>query len=248
MRVLDARGHSLDSKSVRYEWMSGDPLSVSPTGVTKCTRAGDANIRASVGNIASRVLVQCRPVQSVRFSMMVNLVVGDPPEDVAFEAKGPDGKPVSLLRGQITIDDSSIVAVDGMRIRGRVPGVTDVTLRIGDREAGMTVHVYEPAQTPERIQPGQHLAVPVLVADGEMRQWRLPAAPELYYVAMLSKPDNEQMPGLAVAGANCERGLAASSFFCLARHDASVIAYYPQHVASAKMLDGTLLVWRQPTF
>jgi hypothetical protein len=245
MRVFDAAGHTLESTGVRYQWTTGVPVSVSATGAVTCTQAGDATVRASLGPLATHVFLRCRPVRDVRALRMMNLVVGDSAQEVPFEAVDMDGRTVTLLTGQVKVGDSTIATLDGTRIRARAPGSTDVTMRVGDREGYMAVHVYERVRTPEGIRPGQHVAVSVRLAGGEMRQWRISASPELYFVAMLPDHDEQQMPRLAIVGANCRPALDSHSFFCLAQHEASVIVYHPQQVDPAQELIGTLAVWRQ---
>jgi len=245
VQVLDEAGHVLADTAVRYRRMAGVPVSVSATGVATCTEPGDATVRASLGSLATQLLLRCRPVRSVRALRMLNVVAGGPAQDLPFEALGVDGQPVTLLTGKITLEDSTVAAIEGVRIRGRRQGSTGVTMRVGDRQAFMSMHVYEQRRTPEGILPGEHVAVPVRLAGGEMRRWRISASPELYFLEMLPDRDEQSMPRLTIVGASCGPALSAHSFFCLAQHDASVIVYHPQQVDSAQELSGTLAVWRQ---
>src|SRR5687768_14427028 len=80
VRVLDARGRGLDSTGVRYEWTSGAPITVSNSGMTTCTQTGDAKVRASLGQLVTDIVVYCRPVRDVRGLLMINLVLGAPPQ------------------------------------------------------------------------------------------------------------------------------------------------------------------------
>ena len=244
IQVLDAAGRLLPDTGVRYLWTSGVPVSVSATGEATCTQPGDATVRASLGSLATQLLLRCRPVRDLRGVRMMNLVVGDPAQELPFEAVGVDGRRVTLLTGQVIVGDSAVARLEGLRIRARAPGTTWVTMRVGDREGFMSVHAYERVPTPEGIRPGQHVAVPVRLTGGEMRRWRIPAAPELYFLAMLPDRDAQQMPALAIVGANCVPWLDAHSYFCLAQHDASVIVYHPQQADPAQELSGTLAVWR----
>ncbi|MCY7380042.1 MAG: hypothetical protein LH467_11995 [Gemmatimonadaceae bacterium] len=185
MRVLDAAGHVLPDTGVRYRWSAGVPVPVSSTGVVTCTQPGDATVHASLGPLTTRLTLRCRPVLDVRAFRMLNIVVGGPVAEVPFLAVDADGQRVTQLRGQITVEDSSVATVnvtaEGKQLlRARAAGSTALNVRIGDRDAHMEVHVYERASTPEGIRPGQHLAVPVQVRGGDMRQWRLAASPELY--------------------------------------------------------------------
>jgi hypothetical protein len=243
--VLDAAGRHLDSSGVRYRWTAGAPVSVSTTGVVKCVDAGDATVRASLGSLVSHLIVLCRPVRDVRTIRMMNLVVGDPAQELPFEAVDVNGRPVTLLAGEVTVKDSTIVTVEGVRIRARAAGYTELTMRVGDQLGFASVHVYEPAQSPEGIRRGQRVAVPVRLAGGEMRRWRISASRENYFLAILPDDDALATPALAIVGANCVPGLGPNSYFCLAQSDASVIVYHPQRVDSAQKLSGTLAVWRQ---
>ena len=245
MKVLDSSGHELDSAGVRYGWVSGVSVPVSSTGVITCTQAGDATVRASLGALTTNLLLHCRPLHEVRTPGMMNLIAGGPAQDVPFDAIGMDGRPVTLLAGRIGVGDSTIASLHGRQIRGLASGSTGLTMSFGDRGAFMEVHVYERARSLERILPGQHLAIPVELAGGEMRRWRLPASSENYFLMMLSGEDGEELPGLAIVGANCKREFGAHTFYCLALHDAEVIVYHPQRTRSTQRVSGTLAVWRQ---
>lgn len=245
VQVLDAAGHVLPETGIRYKWISGAPVLVSATGAATCTQPGDAWVRASLGPLSTDLLLRCRPVREVRSLLMMNLVVGDPPHELPFAAVGVDGHPVTLLTGQATVWDTTIATLEDLRVRARAPGVTGLDMRIGDRLAHASVHAYERRDTPEGIRPGQHVAVSVRLAGGEMRRWRLPAGPELYFLAMLPNGEEDRMPRMAIVGANCDPGLGPHSYFCVAQHDAVVFLYHPQHADSAQELSGTLAVWRQ---
>lgn len=241
VQVLDATGHALQSTGVRYRWESGTPASVTPAGVVTCTQRGDATLRAWLGAVATSIRLRCRPVHDVRAPAMLDVIIGGRSRDVPFEALDADGRRVTLLAGQIAVGDSTVLSLTGSRIRGRKAGSTWVTVRMGDRDSFSSVHVYERVPTPERIRPGQHLAVPVRLMGGEMRRWRIPAG--FYFLAMVPDGDEQATPRLAVVDANCTR--AVGHLLCAARNEAFVIAYYPQGVDSAQVLRGALAIWRQ---
>lgn len=245
IRVLDARNRALQNSGVSYRWTGGMPLAISSTGIATCTQSGDATVRASLGAVATNFLVRCRPVRAVKALRMLNLVVGGPAEDLPFAAIGIDGQPVTLLTGEVALQDSSVASVNGIRIRARAEGSTGLTMRVGNRSAFAAVHAYRGAASPEGIRPGQHIAVPVSLAKGEMRKWRLAASPQFYFVAMLPDSDERPMPRLAIVGATCNPALGPHTYFCFAREDASLIVFYPQDVGLPPRLSGTLAVWRQ---
>jgi hypothetical protein len=248
-QVLDSAGHVLPDTGVRYRWLSGTPLGVTSRGVATCTQAGDAVVGASLGQLSTQLVLMCRPVHRVNASAEVNLVVGDS-AGVPFLAYDAKGSIVSLLRGELSVEDSSVatlaVAADDTRfVRARAPGFTILDVHIGDRIASAGVHVYERASSLEGIRPGQSLAVPVELRGGDMREWHLPAGRETYNVTMLANGEPLHPPRLAIAGANCvQHGTA--SFMCVALQGASLFVFHAREGDQTRAAGGTLLVWRHP--
>jgi hypothetical protein len=199
MRALDADGRPLRSANVRYRWIAGIPLSVRPSGVVTCTRPGDATVRASVGTVATTVLLRCRPVKEVRVEMGIDLVVGDSGHDLAFMALAPDGRPVNLLTGELHVEDSTIATLKGIHIRPVAPGRTFVTVHIGDGVSGTVVSVYEPVRTLEGLRPDQLLVVaPVRLARGDTIRWPLPIG--RFWMRYDRASDAQPIPTFAVDG------------------------------------------------
>lgn len=245
VRVLDAAGRELPDPEVRFRRISGAPVPVSPDGDVTCAQPGDAVVRATLGAATTEIVLHCRPVRELRAPMMLNLFVGDTAQPLPFQAIGADGRHVPLLAGRLSVGDSTIATLEGTRIRARAPGVTWASVRVGRHDAGMSVHVYERRTTPEGLEPGDHVAVPVRLTAGEMRRWTLAASPEPYFVMMLPERDEQAMPGVAIVGARCVPAMGPHTFFCLTREDASVIVYHRSHAAPERELRGTLTVWRQ---
>lgn len=244
--VFDADGHTLPSTGVRYRWISGTPAKVTPGGIVTCTQPGDASVRVSLGAVATTTLLRCRPVRDVRAPDVLALVVGDPAQRVDVEALDADGHPVTLLAGSMSAGDSTIVTLDGQRVRARAAGTTWVTTRIGDGESDTRVHVYERATSPEAIRRGQHLAVSVRLSTGEMHEWRLPASRERYFMRMIPDPSAESMLRIAIVGANCVPWFDARSFQCAAPHGATVFTYRAASAGPARPSSGRLAIWREP--
>src|SRR6266699_1807855 len=72
------------------------PIAVSTKGAVTCTHAGDAAVRASLGTLATHILVRCRPVHEIRVvGGVLNLVVGYPPQALVFEAVDSAGRRVT---------------------------------------------------------------------------------------------------------------------------------------------------------
>jgi hypothetical protein len=246
VQLVDATGHLLPDTGVRYEWMSGVSVPVSSRGVVTCTRAGDATVRASLGELATLFRVRCRPVHEVHGGGEIRLVVGDPPQDLLFEAVDTAGQSVSPLAARVSVTDSTVVTLEGWRVRARAPGQAGVEIYIGDEWAHYFVRVYEPARTLEGIRPGQHLVVPVRLAAGEMHRWELPPSPPNYFLTVLPDRDTQQTPRLAIERANCLRGAFPEGYSCFALEGASVIVYHPRQGDPAQLWSGALAVVREP--
>ena len=155
-----------------------------------------------------------------------------------------DGHDVTLLAGRISVGDTTIVSLEGHRIRPLAAGNTGLTMSFGNRGASRTYTctiARGHSRNSSRPTPGH--------SGGRDRRrdarWRLPASQENYFVMILPDSDGHQVPSLAIVGANCIRALDRHSFFCLALHDASVIAYHSQRAEAGQKLSGMLAVWRE---
>ena len=243
MHVLDAAGHALPDTGVRFQWTSGLAVPVSDKGVLKCTQAGDATLRASLGALVTPFLVRCRPVHDVFGGHVLNLLVGDSSQVVSFAPVDSAGRPVTLFTAGISYD-SAIVTLEGWRIHARAPGSASIDVYIGDSWAHWFVQVYERAQSLEGMRPGDHRAVPVRVAGGEMRSLQLPPSPPTYSVVILPGRDTLRVPRLAVLASNCAGGLTTSrrGYFCFALPGAAVVAYHPKNEHPKEAWSGTIAV------
>ena len=200
MRVLDAEGRLLPDTGVRYTWVAGAPVSVSARGVVTCARAGDATVRASLGPLSTNLLLRCRPVREVRAGYWTDFVLGDSARELDVVAVGVDGRLVTLLGAWLSVDDSSVAVLHGLRVHPRSPGETRVGLRVGDRTADFMVRVFEPVPTFERLRSDQRLvAAPVRLARGTSVRWPLPMG--RFYLSLLPTPNAKAAPTLAVDGA-----------------------------------------------
>ena len=176
MSVLDARGHRLERTEVRYQRISGAPIQVSTRGVIKCTRPGDAIVRASLAALHRDFVIHCEPVQKIRDAGWGDFVVGQPPGTLTVDAIGLDGQSVTRIGARLRVEDSTIATLDSSgRLRPLRPGQTWVDIEIGDRRAGDFVTVYEPVRTFEGLGPDQRWVVaPIRLTRGASIRWPLP--------------------------------------------------------------------------
>jgi hypothetical protein len=251
-QVFDARGHVLPNTGVRFAWASATSVSLTRGGVVTCTHAADATLRASFGDITKSVLVRCRPVHELFGGGGVNLVLGDPPYDIVFEAVDSARRRVRPLTAVLTVDDTTVVSREGWSIRARHAGSTGVDVWVGDAWAHWFVQVFEPAASFDSIRPGQYLVVPVRLAAGEQRSWQIPPSRRVFGVKMLPPigGDTLHVPQLTVVGANCLQespGFATQplGYSCMAWQGAVVIAFHPRNVDPAREWRGLVAVTRE---
>jgi len=220
-------------------------VTVSPTGVVTCTERGDATVRASLGLLSTRFLVRCRPIREIRAMIWNDFVLGDPERELPVDFVGLDSLSVTRIAGQVTIRDSTVATVKGVRIRPLSPGRTNVELRVGDEWTSAAVTVFEPVRSLASLRPDQRfVAAPVRLARGESVRWPLPTG--LFYLVILPGPEGAAPPVMAVSGAiMCLPKLRPRvyRFGCLARSaDALLTVAHPG--SSAAYAAGTIALER----
>lgn len=243
VRILDGAGRALADTGVRFAWVSGDPIAVSSSGHVACTRRGDATVGATLAGIATQFILRCRPVQALRFGGPVQLVLGDSAQPIPVTAYGPDNRTVDLIAGSVRVGDSSLVALQGLRVRPRRWGASIVTVAVGDVQATTGLHVYAPAVTLAGLEREPRLvAVPLRLAPGEQRRWELP-----WGSWMLSMwPEEDALGGLQlrIEGAGCRptEQISRRRYLCSVTGRASVVVYAPWSAGATQMLQGTLAI------
>lgn len=254
VHVLDAAGRTVAGAPVRYAWLSGDSLPVTPTGDVTCTRSGDAAVGAASGRLTTRLLVRCRVVEYVRLPGPLQFVLGDSalsrPFPLPVAAYGADGRPVTLLTGSARVRDSSVATLRGLTLYPRARGITIAGTHFGDRDAAMGVHVYQRVGTLAaldtllRVRPKQRLfAVPLRLERGEYRRQALP--PGEWMLAMLPESDSTaERVRLRIDGARCTDHFlnAPRRWGCSAGPGASVTVYRPFGRVEVPAASGYLLV------
>lgn len=176
MRVLDAAGHRLERTDVRYQRISGVPITVSTRGIVLCKQRGDAVVRASLATLHKDFVIHCQPIRTLRSAGWGNFVVGESARILSVDAVGLDGNPVTRIAARLRVDDSTIATLDGDgRLRPLRPGNASIDVEIGDRLTRAEVTVFEPVRTFEGLRPDQRWVVaPIHVTRGASLRWPLP--------------------------------------------------------------------------
>ncbi|HEY0929652.1 MAG TPA: hypothetical protein VGE27_07005 [Gemmatimonas sp.] len=149
IRVLDADGRLLPDSGVRYAWIGGAPVSVSERGIVTCAHSGDAKVRASLGSLATTLHLLCRPVRAVSAGFWADFVLGESGRDLDVTAVDVDGRLATRLGARLSVEDSTVAVLSGLRVEPRSPGETRASLRVGDRTTDFFVRVFEPVSTLE---------------------------------------------------------------------------------------------------
>lgn len=211
MKVMDKHGLPLSAKGVRFHQISGQPVSISGSGVVKCSDVADAMVLATVGTVSTSVALHCRPVQVLRADPWMDFVQGDSPRVVQYAALSPQGTFVSDLRGTMKVDDEGVAVVrDNRIVEPKTVGATPLTIRIGDKTSIVEVTVYQLVPSFENLSRTQtYPAVAVRLALGKPVTHALPRG--TFWLKYLPRTANDPSPDISVLGhARCTAGSRSS--------------------------------------
>lgn len=254
VQVVDARGHSLNPSGVRFRWMSGAPIRVSQNGLVTCAESGDAQVRISLGAISHELLLRCRPVSDIKQVWDAwNFVVGDSAHTLPISATGPDGKPVDLVAGSASVRDSDVASLNGLSVRPKAAGRTELDVTVGDDSVEVPIIVYERASSPAALRVGQAFVSTMRLAGGDVRRW--PLQPGLYKLSLETKSTSSSAAGagdqdstarlvLAMQNANCVDAGPDQDYMCVALAHAAVVIYAPRNARPEREFTGHLSVLR----
>ncbi|HEY4129593.1 MAG TPA: hypothetical protein VGM50_03205 [Gemmatimonadaceae bacterium] len=209
IHVLDARGHTLEALGVHYEWVGGDHIDISPTGVLTCHARGDATVRASLADVVSVVTVRCRPVVGIRHTSWIDFLPGDPPKMLAFEAVDAAGQVVTQLRGSIRIADTAVASLNQSTLTPRGVGTSSVTIGIGDKRVRAAVIVHELVKRFDNLRSDQrNVAIVMSVARGDTVEYPIPTG--TMWVKWLPRGATTTPPTITMQGPGfCQDGQAS---------------------------------------
>jgi hypothetical protein len=228
MRVLDADGKAISGAPVRFAWESGLPIAVSEAGEVQCTRRGIASVRASLGDLVTRIKIDCQPVMAVYTKEWYNLIVGGPPATLLLGGWGTDGKPVTRLAADVGVINTDIATTDGTSLRAHAPGRTSLTVRVGLNAANAMITVFEPVPTLTGLRDDQlYVIASAEIKPNQTVRWPLPAG----NFSLVNHIDREgSAPVMGVAGdVSCHPtpGRGVYRTFCGANAGASVTLTHP---------------------
>lgn len=254
VRALDARGHAIATGPIRFTWIGGDSVPVTGDGAVTCTKSGDLAVRAALGALTLRLIVQCRRVENVRMPGPFQFVLGDAalsrPIPLSFVAYDASAHPISPTTATAGVGDSAVARLHGLVLSPQGRGITWAGVRIGERDGVMGVHVYQRVDTLAaldtllRVRDVQRLfAVPLRLARGDMRRQRLPRGD--WMLVMLPEADaTKGRIHLRVEGASCQERFLNTPrrWGCHVDSSATVVLYRPSGGSQPAEATGYLLV------
>jgi hypothetical protein len=182
-------------------------MQLSSTGEVRCATRGDATVRATFEHLIKEFELRCRPVASIDAPSWIDLVVGDSARDLAFVAYGPDGSPVTELRGVISVEDRSIIAAEGTTIRPKRAGQTFAAIEVGNVRKAIPIAVYQLVKSfvDGSPKPRTLMAMHVSLSRGDTIEVPLPTA--AFWVTYFSKRRDVAPPTIELRGAgSCTTG------------------------------------------
>jgi len=243
IRLVDSAGRTTRSRGLRYTRASGDSLRVAADGRVTCPWPEDAAVRISQGSLATRVVVKCRPIASFHFAPPIHFAVGDSAQAPVLNAIGPDGKPVSPIEASASSRDTTVARVHDGRVEPVGRGLTRIDVEAGGLSSFVFVEVLEQVASPERLAVNQEFQVPLRLAGGEMRSWRL--APGLYELRLdASGREGPRAGSLALAAfnANCARYSDRDGHYSCVTGDRGAVIVRNPMPAGARSADSALFV------
>jgi hypothetical protein len=126
IRAFDASDRSVPVVGMHYVRTAGDSIHVTADGIVTCAQRGDATVRASLGAIASEIVLRCRPVKKLHIAGPIQFVLGDSSQVIPLEALDVDDRAVDLIAGSVSTMRADVVGVEsGLRVSARGRGLTD---------------------------------------------------------------------------------------------------------------------------
>ena len=222
VQSVDAQGHAARVRDAYWQAVGEVPFTLSADGTVHCTTAGDGTVDVSRGDTRARLVVRCRPLQSLRVRLPALLEVGGPPVAYVLEGVGPRGEAVDQLAGRVGVRDTSIVDLRDTLLLPRRRGVTSLHVALAHCELDKPLEVIERVRDPSALEASQLYEDTLTLVPEEIRSWTL--RPNLYALGLVA--DSQAQPSLdfGMAGANCARSsYDVRALSCLNRAPAQVV-------------------------
>ena len=251
VQVLDARGHTLKQSGMRFRYISGAPIRMSQNGIVTCGVVSDALVRVSVSDLSRDFLIRCRPIRMMDILNFDDFIEGDPPTRLNLVAQAPDGRSVGLVAGTLIVTDTTVAALDGLYLRPKKPGSTQVVVFAGDRKAVLRVEVLKRMDSPMNLKPFQAFSAQLEMHTGETKRWSIGRGLHIFSLDDGAGTEpitsrNTAAPGLTLASlnANCVEIGSHQRVMCAALKDAEVIVYAPRRGTADAVFKDRLVIRR----
>ncbi|HEX5970963.1 MAG TPA: hypothetical protein VFY85_03495 [Gemmatimonadaceae bacterium] len=136
IRVLDEHGKSLPDTLIHYAVEDTSLLSMSVPGLVNCHDDGTSAVTASAATVTARLVVRCRLVRRFGLPQFVELVAGGPAVPLEIVALDDSGNAMPDVRLQVTISDSTVIALRNGEVHGLKPGFARIEVGSSGRTGG----------------------------------------------------------------------------------------------------------------
>jgi hypothetical protein len=236
VRAFNWHGLEIPKPRLMYSGLPSSLAHASADGHVRCKSTGDATLTVAQGTLEKRILVRCRPIMAFGPHQRIDLELGGPPDTLTIDPIGYDRRPVTLLRGQAKLRDSSVAQLRGNLLYPVSIGCDLIDVAFG---GGSSTQV-SVCVTHTVIDSSLKLV------GGEIRTMRL--EPGDYHIRLDANAENTTLSPLVVgaARANCARGLEGPQDYYCTMTDSSLLVVANKGTPGRGVLMARLLVRQRP--
>lgn len=236
VRAFNWHGMPIWKPHVRVSGMSPTFAHARPDGSVRCKAAGDETLTIAQGPVAKQVLVRCRPIMTFGWHQSASLELGGLPDTLAIEPIGYDRRPVTLLRGQATLRDSTVARLSGNLLYPVRVGcdLVDVAFS-GGTSTQVSVCVNRTA-----------IDSSLTLAAGEIRTYRVGAGYYQLTLDAVATRGGRAPLVLAIVRANCAIGREGPQDYYCITNDSSIVIVANRSDPGTGDLSGHLTVRQRP--
>jgi hypothetical protein len=236
VRAFNWHGLEIPKPRLMYSGLPSSLAHASADGQMRCKSTGDATLTIAHGALVNQLLVRCRPIMAFGPHQSVDLELGGPPDTLTIDPIGYDRRPVTLLRGQAKLRDSSVAQLRGNLLYPVKVGcdLIDVEFSGGSSTTASVCVKRTVIDSSLRL------------VGGEIRTIDL--APGNYHIRLDAKPPTPPRLPLTVAvmRASCARGPEGPQDYYCTTTDSSMLVVANKGEPGSGVQAGHLLVRQQP--
>jgi hypothetical protein len=197
VRVIDRDGSVRPKRELHMQVVLGSVVHVLPeNNAVVCDRAGAAQVELGSGALRETVTITCRPITSLRWPRIIEMMVGDPPRPVAVQADFGSGEEAVMRPLSLTTRNEAIARMRGDSVVAVSPGSTTLDVELGGRSVRLGVFV-------SAVIASDTLSL----RAGQVRNWMLEPGRYTMTVASVTPQHDRRWLDMFAEGTRCLRSL-----------------------------------------